>query len=623
MDPPSDTGREPMPEHVVPMMAKLAPLPARDAGWAFEIKWDGVRAIAYSEPGRLRFESRNLNDISAQYPEVRGLNRALGSRSATLDGELVAFDPDGRPSFERLQQRMHLTGESEIRRRARDHPVVYVIFDLLYLDGHSLMALPYSDRRARLEALGLDGPAWQTPSVGAGGGAALLEASAERGLEGIVAKRLDSPYEPGKRSGAWLKVKNTRRQELVIGGWLPGEGRRRGEIGALLMGYYENGEFRYAGKVGTGFGQRELAMLADRLSPLARDDSPFAGRQPQKGARFAEPELVAEIEFGEWTKERMLRHPSYKGLRDDKPARDVVLETPDAEAPALATATATGPSLASLIGRDVQRGGVAIEVDGRALELTGLGRMLFPKAGFTKGMLLDYYARMAPLVLPHLHGRPLSPKREAAGGLRVVDDLPSLLSVANAGDIELHPSLSLADDPDRPTALVFELDPGPPADVVQCCEVALALRGMFRQLGLEAFAKTSGGTGIQVHVPLNTDVTYDETKPFAKAVAETMEDGMPDGVVSRMTRSRRRGKVLVDWSQNDRGGSTVCVYSIRGKERPAVSVPVTWEEVEAAEEKRDGSLLDFEWTDALERVEREGDLFAPVLTLTQRLPAAG
>jgi bifunctional non-homologous end joining protein LigD len=629
MDPAVDEAREPMPEHVVPMMAKLAELPARDDGWAFEIKWDGVRALAYSEPGRLRLESRNLNDITAQYPEVRPLNRALSSHTALLDGELVAFDPEGRPSFERLQQRMHLTGESQIRRRAQDYPVVYVVFDLLYLDGHSLMSLPYSERRARLEELGLDGPAWQTPGHSEGGGRKLLEASAKQGLEGIVAKRMDCSYEPGKRSSNWLKVKTKQRQELVIGGWLPGEGRRSGDIGALLMGYHEDGEFRFAGKVGTGFGQKELDMLGRRLEPLARDTSPFSGRQPQKRARFVEPELIAEIEFGEWTKERMLRHPSYKGLREDKSAEEVVLETAEVTIP--------------------ERGNAEIEVEGRAVKLTNLGKTLFPKAKFTKGMLVDYYARMAPFVLPHLHARPLALKRypdgvegtkfwekecppfkpdwvrtvgvwserkEAEINFCVVGDLPSLLWIANAADIELHPSLSVADDLDRPTALVFDLDPGPPAGLDECCAVARALRGMFQQFGLESFVKTSGGKGLQVYVPLNTEVTYDETKPFAKAVAETMENGMPDLVVSRMTKTLRKGKVLVDWSQNDRHKSTVCVYSLRGKERPTVSMPLAWEELD------DPRALYFEWSDALERAERDGDLFAEVLTLKQRLPAA-
>jgi bifunctional non-homologous end joining protein LigD len=327
MDPPADPAREPMPEHVVPMMAKLAKLPASDDGWAYEIKWDGVRAIAYSQPGRLRLESRNLNEITARYPELRRLNRALGSHSAVLDGEIVAFDAEGRPSFEMLQPRMHLTSEAEIRRRAEQVPLAYMIFDLLYLDGHSLMGAPYEERRAQLEQLGLEGPAWRTPAYQLGRGAELLAAAARQGLEGIVAKRVESPYEPGKRSGKWLKVKNTLRQEFVVGGWLPGEGRRDGEIGALLVGYYENSELRYAGKVGTGFGQRDLDLLKRLLEPLARPDSPFAGKAPPRGARFAEPRLVAEVEFTEWTRDGMLRHPSYKGLREDKAPEEVVRET--------------------------------------------------------------------------------------------------------------------------------------------------------------------------------------------------------------------------------------------------------------------------------------------------------
>ncbi|MBA2644937.1 MAG: DNA ligase, partial [Solirubrobacterales bacterium] len=328
MDPPADPDREPLPERLAPMLARAGGLPSDESRWAFEVKWDGVRALAYSRPGRLRFESRNFNDISARYPELRPLNRALSSHEALLDGEIVAFDQDGRPSFERLQQRMHLTGESAVRRRARELPAVYVIFDLLHLDGHALVDLPYEERRERLLALGLNGPHWQTPAHHVGSGSALLEAVRAKRLEGVIAKRLGSRYEPGRRAGAWVKVKVMRRQEVVIAGWLPGAGRRRDRIGALITGYHEGGELRFAGKVGTGFSESELDFLAARLTPLERATSPFTGRQPQRGAIFAEPVLVAEVEFTEWTAEGMLRHPSYKGLRDDKePA--VVIREPD------------------------------------------------------------------------------------------------------------------------------------------------------------------------------------------------------------------------------------------------------------------------------------------------------
>ena len=333
MDPP-DPEREPMPAGIEPMKATLSTLPPDPDEWAFEIKWDGVRAIAYCEPGQLRLESRNRRDITAQYPEVRGLLEQLGARRAVLDGELVAFEPDGRPSFQRLQRRMHVASEAEVRRRMGEVPVTYAIFDLLHLDRRSLVELPYAERRAQLESLGLEGPSWQTPAYHRGEGAALLAASRERGLEGIVAKRLASPYRAGKRGRDWLKVKNVRSQELVIGGWLPGKGRREGELGALLVGYYEDDHgtrrLRYAGKVGTGFDAAALKLLRERLGPHEREASPYDGRQPERGAVFAAPELVCEVEFAEWTRAGTLRHPSYKGLRADKPATDVVREEPAA-----------------------------------------------------------------------------------------------------------------------------------------------------------------------------------------------------------------------------------------------------------------------------------------------------
>lgn len=328
-----------LPERIEPMKATQSRLPADDGEWGFEIKWDGVRAIAYCEPGRLRLESRNLRDVTAQYPEVRALVEQLGAHRAVLDGELIAFDEAGRPSFQRLQGRMHVGSEAEVRRRMETVPVTYAIFDLLHLDGRSLLDRGYAERRRELEALGLDGPSWQTPAYHRGDAGALLAASRDRGLEGIVAKRLRSSYRPGRRSRDWLKVKNVRSQEAVIGGWLPGKGRRHGELGALAVGYYEGAgserRLRYAGKVGTGFDAADLRLLRERLEPLRRDRSPFEGRQPERGTAFVEPELVCEVDFSEWTRTGTLRHPSYKGLRADKPATEVVREQPVAppEAP--------------------------------------------------------------------------------------------------------------------------------------------------------------------------------------------------------------------------------------------------------------------------------------------------
>jgi bifunctional non-homologous end joining protein LigD len=323
MDPPEDPDREMMPERIQPMLARTGPLPPEDGRWAYEIKWDGVRAIGYAAGGRLRLESRNGKDITPRYPELRELGRELGGHEAVLDGEVVAFGEDGRPSFQRLQKRMHLTSEHAVRRLSVSEPVAYLLFDLLWLDGHSLMELRYDERRERLVELGLNGGRWQTPAHHVGDGAALLQASRAQGLEGVIAKRLDCPYTPGRRSTGWVKVKNFRRIDVVIGGWLPGEGRRGGRLGALVVGFYEDGELRYAGRVGTGFTEAELDRLGRLLEPLARETSPFSGRQPPRETHFVEPELVAAVEYGEWTQARTLRHPSYKGIRDDVRPEDV------------------------------------------------------------------------------------------------------------------------------------------------------------------------------------------------------------------------------------------------------------------------------------------------------------
>ena len=645
MEPPADPGREPMPERILPMLAGAGTLPRDESRWSFEVKWDGVRAIAYIKPGRLRLESRNLNEITDAYPELRGILRDLGMRDAVLDGEIIAFDAEGRPSFERLQRRMHVTAPSAVRRLAASTPVVYAIFDLLYLDGRSLMALPYEQRRARLEGLELGGPAWRVPAVHAGQGTRLLQATAAQGLEGIVAKRLDARYEPGRRTGAWVKIKHTLRQELVIGGWVPGEGRRTDRIGALLMGHWEGAgaarTLRYAGRVGTGFTERTLEQLAARLGPLRRPDPPFdpVPKLP-RNAVFVAPDVVAEIEFREWTSERVMRAPSYKGLRDDKPAVDVTRERPSTADPASPEA----------LFDELQRlpdGSLTVLADGRQLKISNWDKVLFPATGFTKGDLISYYARIAPAVLPHLRDRPLTLKRYPNGvdaphfyekqspshrpdwvatarigsvQYTLAQDRPTLIWLANLADVELHTSLALADQTERPTMLVFDLDPGPPASIVECSEVALVLRGLFAALGLESVAKTSGSKGMQIYVPLNDDATYAQTKPFARRIAELLEQRLPELVVSRMTKRLRPGKVLVDWSQNDAHKTTVTVYSVRARERPTVSAPVSWEEAQRCLDEHDPGLLSFETDEVLDRVARDGDPFAMLLSTRQRLP---
>jgi len=326
MDPPAP-GVEPMPERIEPMAARVGALPPDDDAFAYEVKWDGIRAVACLDRGHLDLTGRNGTDYTQRYPELRPLGGALGATRAIVDGEIVAFDDAGRPSFERLQSRMHLSGKAAIKRRSQELPVSFVVFDLLWLDGHLTTGLAYADRRRLLTGLDLNGPSWRTPAAHEGDGAALLAATRDQGLEGVVAKRRDSIYEPGRRSGAWVKVKNVLRQEVVIGGWSPGEGGRATTLGAICVGVHDaDGKLSYAGKVGSGFTGETLDLVTSKLAPLRRDTSPFTGRQPPRGTVFVEPELVAEVEFREWTRTGTLRAGVFLGLRDDVSPAAVVRE---------------------------------------------------------------------------------------------------------------------------------------------------------------------------------------------------------------------------------------------------------------------------------------------------------
>jgi bifunctional non-homologous end joining protein LigD len=319
------------PDSLRPMLATAGKLPARDAGWAYEMKWDGIRALAFIDGGALRLRSRTGRDISLVYPELAGLADAIGAGQAVLDGEVVAFGDSDWPEFEALQQRMNIASAAQARALAARVPVSYLAFDLLWLDGKPLIEQPYADRRSQLDGLSLQGGNWQAPPAFIGvAGADARAVSQEHQLEGIMAKRLQSRYEPGRRSSSWLKIKNHMRQEVVIGGWKPGEGGRAGGIGSLLAGVYADDQLVFCGHVGTGFTQQTLRMLGSRLEPLGRDTSPFGKTIPPEDARFArwvEPVLVAEVEFSLWTRSGRLRAASFKGLRDDKDPAEVIRES--------------------------------------------------------------------------------------------------------------------------------------------------------------------------------------------------------------------------------------------------------------------------------------------------------
>jgi bifunctional non-homologous end joining protein LigD len=322
-----------LPEGLRPMLATAGQLPPEKAGWAYEMKWDGLRALAYVEQGGLRLISRTGREITGSYPDLAGLAAAVhaaGAASAVLDGEIVAFGPGGWPSFEELQQRMNVSAAADVRVLAGQVPVTYLAFDLLGLNGYALLDLPYAERRGLLDELGLEGGRWQTPPAFTGESGADVQALSKRQhLEGVVAKRLVSRYEPGRRSSSWIKVKNVQRQEAVVGGWQPGERGRSGQIGSLLIGVQEEAGLAYAGHVGTGFTRQTLSLLAGLLAPLRRATSPFVTPVPPEHARSAvwvEPELVVEVQFTEWTSAGRLRAPAYKGLRQDRDPAEVIRE---------------------------------------------------------------------------------------------------------------------------------------------------------------------------------------------------------------------------------------------------------------------------------------------------------
>ena len=620
---------DPLPSSVRPMLAAAGPLPTEEGQWAYEVKWDGVRAILFVEGGRVRVQSRNDLDVTVSYPELAALGEFLGMTTCVLDGEIVALADDGRPSFSRLQHRMHVTDRREAQRRAAAEPVTFVAFDLLYLDGHALAAEPYDVRRERLEALQLSGPGFTTTdSFRDLHGPDVLAAAVQNGLEGVVAKRRAAPYRPGRRGPDWIKVKAVRTQEVVIGGWTEGRGERRGELGALLLGIPEGRGLRYVGKVGTGFGVDDRRALLVALGPLARRTSPFVPLPPEReaaGAHYVRPRLVGEVSFGEWTDADRLRHPVWRGLRPDKTPEDVAVETPGTG----------GNSARTAIG-------------GRELHVTNLTKVLFPYCGFTKGQLIDYYVRIAPVMLPHLRGRPLTMKRfpdgvdgkaffekrvpshapdwvrsvevpsgHAKGGTIpyvLIDDVPTLAWAANLGAVELHVPLwhvgrrrTLPAPPDH---MVFDLDPGDGASVVECCVVAGFLRKALARVGTESLAKTSGSKGLQLYATVGPRTTWEALRLRAHELARKLEADHRDLVVSNMRKSLRQGRVLIDWSQNHPAKTTAAVYSVRARPTPTVSTPVTDAEVDRCARRGDPGLLQFETDAVLRRVERHGDLFA-------------
>ena len=604
-----------------PMLATLTKEVPRGDGWLHEVKWDGYRVVAYVEAGEATLFSRRRNPLTERFASVAAaLPRAVRTPNAVLDGEVVTLDDTGRASFSAMQQ----GGAAQL---------LYV-FDVLEVDGVALLDLPFTERRERLVELIDPESRLVRLSEAFEDGEALFAAAKEQRLEGIVSKRADSRYDAGKRSRAWLKVKATGRQEFLVAGYTSGEGRRAATFGSLVLAVRDGDELRWVGNVGTGFGDKEIDRLLGLLRPLERNTSPFAAppkmpRVRQRDLHWVEPTLVAEVEFVEWTHDGHLRAPSYVGLREDKAPDEVVREEPQP------------------LEEELRYGR-------KRLKLSNLDKPFWPDEGITKGDLLAYYRAVAPALVPHLKHRPFTMKRYPDGwqgdfffqkdapshmpewiprerflvsardrqrtkkwiAAPLVNDEPSLLWMVNMGCIDLNTWYSRVDRPERPDWVLFDLDPSPDVGFPETVQVALLVKEILDALGLVGFAKTSGSRGIHVLVPIERRYGYDETREFAEIVAGALARTHRGLVTTEWTKSKRRG-VLVDANQNGEGKTIASVYSVRPRAGAPVSTPLRWEELTPGLDPEA-----FTMEAVLDRVRREGDLYAGVLTTRQRIDKA-
>ncbi|MEV6638899.1 DNA ligase D [Amycolatopsis sp. NPDC051371] len=654
-----------VPAWVEPMLAKPDGGRLRNgAEWAYEYKLDGYRAAMRIAPdGTTVLTSRNNIDFTAEFAGLAGvLAPALDGQAAYLDGEVVVYGDDGRIDFELMQERRGRWVRHQSAPKGlvfEDVPVRFLAFDLLRLGDRDLLKEPYDERRRLLAGLPMPDPyrvsvvravTFDELAADRRTPADFLAHAASAGYEGVVAKLRSSAYVPGQRPDSWLKHPLIRTQEVIVCGWRPGRRSFTGTLGGLLLGAHDpvTGDLVYIGDVGTGFSQATRADLRDQLQQLERRTHPFVTTPPREDtvrARWVEPRLVGEIVYRQFTRAGRVRHTAWRGLRADKKPDDVLAPraAPPAAPPAVphvAQPEPAAPPRPEPVGTKI-----TVQAGNRQLTLSNLDKVLYPADGFTKGEVINYYSRIAAALLPHLAGRPVTFIRypNGVGGekwfeknvpngapswLRTVrlpstgsrgsgdtidypllDDLPALVWSANMAALELHvPQWTVASDATRqpPDRLVFDLDPGPGTSVVDCARVAERLHDVLVADGLTPYAKTSGSKGMQLYCGIRT---ADPAAPsaYAKRLAQRLARETPDSVTAVMAKAQRGGRVFIDWSQNNPAKTTIAPYSLRGRDRPTVSTPVTWDEVRAC---RHVNHLTFTADEVLDRVDEYGDLLA-------------
>ena len=573
-----------------PQLATLVKAAPTGDDWLHEIKFDGYRIGARVRNGRVALYTRNGNDWTSAFPEIAEAVQALGVGDALLDGEIAMVLPDGRTSFQALQN-AGASGRGTL---------AYFVFDLLRLEGERLETLPLEARKERLKALVGTRKAGRLRFSAhvSGNGDAFFAQACRTGLEGIISKRRDQPHRAGRHPD-WVKTKCVLRQEFVIGGFTEPEGKRAG-IGALLIGFYEGDRLAFSGKVGTGFTHRSALELRKRLDQLKQAASPFdpapRGALGRK-AHWVRPTLVSEIAFTEWTSDGKIRHPSFQGLRRDKKARQVVREQP------AQVGAPTGSSAAV----------VANAVAG--VTISHPDRVIFPEPTITKLDLARYYESIADWVVPHVAGRPLtlvrcpegiaSPcfymkhskvwapstlrrvriqEKTKVGEYLIADDLPAIIGLVQMGIVEIHTWNSRFEDLERPNRIVIDLDPGERVGWPRVIEAARAVRRALEALDLAAFVKTTGGRGLHVVVPLVPDADWAACLAFSRALSERLERAHPDAYTTEFAKAGRADKILIDYLRNNRTNTSVAAFSTRARPGAPVSVPLRWTELKVQAE---------------------------------------
>lgn len=602
-----------LPARLEPMLATLVDKPFSDPEWVYEIKWDGVRALGWVKDGRVEWRSRTGRVITGQYPELEVLPQRLLVRQAILDGEIVVLDDRGRSDFEQLQERMHVSKPSETLKRQA--PVTCYLFDIVHCDGYDLRAVPLVERKRLLRRLLDPRDPFRFSDHQEEQGRELFEVARQQGLEGIVGKHARSPY-LGRRSPYWVKFKVRQELDAVVGGWTAPRGSRE-YFGALLVGLYEDKRLRFVGGVGSGFTQKKQEAIFTELRKLASRRSPFQPvPETKEEAHWVEPVLVARVEHGGWTREQQLRHPVFVGLEPERDPRECQFEaeTPLAAPPAVVTAPAFAGRVLrrkAEIEKELFHGRaetVTVELDGKPLRLSNLNKVYFPGEGYTKRDLLGYYYRMADRLLPFLAERPLVLRRYPDGiagesffqkdageavpewmetvGIYsdekreeihyfVANDRAALLYLTNLGCIDHNPWASRCDDLEHPDYVFFDLDPAEGTDFATVVAVARAVYERLQSLGLAAFVKTSGATGIHLYVPVERRYTYEQVRTFAAIVGQLVAAEHGKWVTQeRAVGKRARGKVYIDVYQNAFGRPLAAPYTVRAFPKAPVSAPL-------------------------------------------------